>query len=128
MLIWIKRHVSEVGAVLVSVGFVVFIYGCPVRTTSLLRDDKRIDRQELQLELDQIIGLAKIRMADLDKQEEFRAIILQNALILVQGQPFNPLGLITAIAAIYGFSQGGTNITRVIKTKRVNRKANNGTG
>jgi len=102
------------------------MYGCEVKTHSLTGSNKLVNRQELQLELDQIIGLAELRMADLDQQEKFRAIILQNALILVQGQPFNPLGLLSAVAAIYGVAQGSSNITKVVKNKRNKRKVNNG--
>jgi len=126
MVKWIVKHLSTIIAFLVSVVFVVYMYGCQAKTTSMMRDNQKVNRQELQLELDQIIGLAKLRMADLDKQEEFRAIILQNALILVQGQPFNPIGLLSAIAAIYGIKQGGSNITKAIKTNRVKKKVNNG--
>ncbi|GAI67850.1 unnamed protein product, partial [marine sediment metagenome] len=68
------------------------------------------------------------RMADLDRQEQLRAVILQNALILVQGQPFNPLGLITGVAALYGITQAGQNTVKVAKNIKAKRKANNGTG
>jgi len=126
MLIWIKKNWSVIVSVLVTVAFIIYIYGCEAKTRSLVEAEKFVNRQELQLELDQIIGLAQLRMTDLDKQEQFRAIILQNALILVQGQPFNPLGLITAIAAIYGVTQGGSKVTKVVKNVQAKRKANNG--
>ncbi|GAI93376.1 unnamed protein product, partial [marine sediment metagenome] len=128
MLKWIKKHCSLLIAVLVSVGFVVYMYGCEPKTLSLSTPAKQVNRQELQLELDTFISMAQLRMADLDQQEQLRSIILQNALILVQGQPYNPVGLITAIAAIYGVTQGSHNITKVVKDKRVKRKADNGTG
>ncbi len=127
MLQWVKKHWTIILTVLVTIGIGVYLYGCEPKTRSLVSSERMINRQELQLELDQFISMAQIRMADLDKQEELRAVILQNALILVQGQPFNPIGIITAIAAIYGATQGGRNITKVVKNKVVKRKANNGT-
>ncbi|GAH22170.1 unnamed protein product, partial [marine sediment metagenome] len=36
--------------------------------------------------------------------------------ILVQGQPFNPIGCITGIAALYGIAQGTSNARKVVKT------------
>ena len=66
-------------------------------------------------------------MADLDKQEQLRAIILQNALILVQGNPLNPVGIITAIAGIYGATQAGKNVKNGVKNARAKRKANTDT-
>lgn len=113
--------------VLVTVIFAVYMYGCEAKTRSLKTPAKLVNRQELQLEFDQIVGLAQLRMLDLDKQEQFRSIILQNALVLVQGNPLNPVGLISAIAAIYGITQGSSNITKVVKTGIKKRKVNNGT-
>ena len=128
MLQWIKRNSGAIIAGIVCVGFLIYVYGCEPKVASLGDRNRLINRQELQLELDQFITMAQIRMADLDKQEELRAIILQNALILVQGQPYNPFGIITAFAAVYGITQGSSNITKVVKTANKKRKANNGTG
>ena len=126
MLLWIKKHIGAIVSVLVCIGFLVYVFGCQPKTPSLRDRTILVNRQELQLELDQFITMAQLRMADLDKQEQLRAIVLQNALILVDGQPFNPLGIITALAAIYGIKQGGSNVTKVIKTGIEKRKVNNG--
>ena len=128
MLQWIKKHKSILITVLVCIGFLLYCYGCEPRVRSITDNTKTVNRQELQLELDTFISMAKIRMADLEKQEALRTMVLQNALILAQGQPVNPIGIISAFAAIYGIAQGSTNITKVVKNKVKNRKANNGTG
>ncbi len=120
---WIKKNSSIITSAIVCVGFLFYCYGCEPKVASLSDRSRLINRQELQLELDQFITMAQIRMADLDKQEELRAIVLQNALILVQGQPFNPLGIMTGFAAIYGITQGGCNITKVIKKRKINGNA-----
>ncbi len=128
MMQWISKHWTSILTGLVTVGILFYVYGCEPKTRSLIDGNRQINRQELQLELDQIIGLAQLRLVDLDKQEQFRAVILQNALILVQGQPYNPLGIITAIAGIYGVMQGSRNVTKTIKTGINKRKKSNGTG
>ena len=120
MLHWVKNNLPVLLTALTCCGFLVYCYGCEPKTRSLISTDRLINRQELQLELDQFITMAQIRMADLDKQEQLRAVILQNALILVQGQPYNPVGIITAIAAVYGISQGTRNVKQVIKKRKVN--------
>lgn len=125
---WIKKHLSMIVVGIIGLGFMFYSYGCEPKVKSLIHDQHRINRQELQLELDQLINMAQLRMADLDKQEQFRSIILQNALILVQGQPLNPVGIITAFAAVYGAMQGGRTITKVVKKtrdKRNNKETNN---
>ncbi len=126
MLIWFKKHRTIIITVLVSVGFSFYCYGCEAKVKSLTDNSQLVNRQELQLELDQIITMAQIRMANLDQQEQFKAIVLQNALILVQGQPLNPLGLLSAIAAIYGITQGSSTITKVVKTKVKKKRESNG--
>jgi len=124
---WIKKHLPLLTTISVTIGILIFIYACEPKVQSLYREGTEVNRQELQLELDQFITLAQLRVADLDKQEQLRAVILQNALILVQGQPFNPVGLITGIAALYGITQGASNVGKVVKTAKAKRKANNGT-
>ncbi|GAI69263.1 unnamed protein product, partial [marine sediment metagenome] len=49
-----------------------------------------VTRAEFQLQLDNILSLAQVRMLDFDRQDQLRAIFFQNALVLLQGQPFNP--------------------------------------
>ena len=122
---WIKKHAALLVTILVSVGLLFYLVGCEPKTISLKQGNKLINRQELQLELDQIMGTAQLRMADLDRQDQLRAIILQNALILVQGQPYNPVGLITAAAAVYGLTQGGKNISKTVVSKCKKGKTNN---
>ena len=127
MLLWLKKNWNIVLIGLVTAGFVIYCWGCEPKVKSLTGSPTLINRQELQLELDQFITMAQIRMADFDQQEELRPIILQNALILVQGQPYNPVGIITAVAALYGITQGGRNITQVVKKNHIKKKVNNGT-
>ncbi|MBA7621475.1 hypothetical protein ES703_28837 [subsurface metagenome] len=127
MLDWIKKNLSILITVLVVISFSVFIYSCEPKVPSLIDGVRLINRQELQLELDQFITLAQMRMLDLDRQDELRAVILQNALILVQGNPLNPVGIITGVAAIYGLTQAGGKVTKTVKTAHHKRKVNNGT-
>ena len=122
---WIKEHTTLLTTILVSIGFLIYCYGCQPRVRSLINRNVFINRQELQLELDQFIGMAQLRIVDLNRQEELRAIVLQNALILVRGQPFNPLGIITAIASVYGVTQVTRNIKQGVKNARVKRSTNN---
>ncbi|MBA7526367.1 hypothetical protein ES705_18529 [subsurface metagenome] len=119
-----KKYTTLIITGLLSIGMMIFLYSCEPKVPSLIDRTAMVNRQELQLELDQLIGIAQIRMADLDKQEQLRGIIIQNALMIVQGQPFNPFGLLTAVAALYGITQGGNQITKVVKNARAKRTNN----
>lgn len=91
---------------------------CPPTTQSLLVDGKKITRPELQLELDTIVGTAQLRLADLDRQQEIRDLILKNALIMVETGTFNPFGIATALFAFYGIATGvNTAKNKLIKKK-----------
>ena len=127
MLDYLKKHRDSIMIALVTIGVIFYAYGCESKVKSLNHNDKLVTRGELQLELDQIIGMAKIKVADLDQQDALRTLILQNALILVQGQPFNPLGLLTGIAALYGAGQMSNSVVKTVKTQVKKRGINNGT-
>lgn len=123
---WVKKHISIVVTILVTISFLVFCYGCESKVESLNGGGVRVNRQELQSELDYVMSRAAIRVASLDQQDKLKTLILQNALVLVQGQPFNPVGIITGIATIYGISQAGSNATKTVKKIAKKRKVNNG--
>lgn len=104
----------------------VYLYSCESKVKSLYEPDRLVNRAELQLELDRLMSIAQLRMASLDRQDALRNIIIQNGILLVQGQSFNPLGFITAIAGIYGVTHGASKVIRAAKKSQEKRKANNG--
>ncbi|GAI57513.1 unnamed protein product, partial [marine sediment metagenome] len=106
---WIKKHSTVIVSVLITVGFLLYCYSCESKVKSLNQKGRMVTRQELQLELNNFVDLAQIRFLDLDRQDQIKTLILQNAMVLVQGQPFNPVGLLTGLAAVYGIGQAGSN-------------------
>ncbi|MBA7653710.1 hypothetical protein ES703_61567 [subsurface metagenome] len=105
---------------------IVFALSCPPRVTSLIDPQKKVTRAELQLELDTLIGLAEIKKADLDKQEQIRKLILENAMMMITAGAFNPLGLATALFAFYGIGTAANSAKNYAK-KKIIEKANNTT-
>ncbi len=126
MVTWLKNHWPSLVALLFGVFMLYYGYGCESRTQSLNHEGKQVTRQELQMELKTIVSLAEIRNLDLDKQDRIRTIILDNALILIEGNQVNPFGILTGILGLYGFSQGTKNVTEVVKKTVKKRKVNNG--
>lgn len=127
MLNWIKKQGVTIAAVLVTAGFVLYLYGCESKVKSLNDRDYMVSRLELQEELDHIISMAQIRFANLDQQDKLKNLLMQNALIIAQGQPFNPVGIITGFAALYGIGQAGSKVTKSVNNVRKKRKVDNGT-
>lgn len=124
---WINKNHKIIITTVLTVALCYWLYGCESKTTSLMSPERQVNRAELQLELDTFIGQAQIRMADLDRQDEFRSLIIDNSILLVQGNPFSPVGLITAIAGIYGLTHGTSKVVRAARKSQAKRKANNGT-
>lgn len=90
-------------------------YSCQPEVASLIHPERKITRPQLQIELDTIIATAEFRMADLDRQEAFRDLIFQNALIVVETGTLNPLGIITLLTGLYGIARGAQDIKNRIK-------------
>lgn len=121
---WIKNHKRIIIVYAVTCGVLLYLYACESRVRSLNNDKRLVTRAELQAELNALIDKAEIRFASLDRQDKLRQIILNNAMVVVQGQPFNPAGLITAVAALYGVTQATGKTAGAIKNARDKRKNN----
>lgn len=126
MWLWIKKNHKAIITALVVIALSIYLYSCESTVASLDGSGKLVNRAELQLELDRFMATAQLRMLSLDKQDAFRALIIENSLLLVQGTPLNPVGIITAIAGIYGLTHGTSKIVRTVKKSQEKRKANNG--
>jgi len=98
----------------VSVSLCIWLYACESKVKSLVEPTRLVNRAELQLELDRFMGMAEIRMLELDKQDAFRTLIIQNSLSLAEGTPFNPVALITGILGIYGFAHATSKTSKAV--------------
>ena len=99
------NHWFIIGAACI-IGMIFWLYGCESQVSSMIDPGKKINRQELQLETDYIIGQAKVKLADLDKQDELKKLILDQAAIFGQSGSFNPMGLLNTIVSIGAISFG----------------------
>lgn len=93
-----------------------WFYGCESKVPSLVNPQLKINRVQLQLELDSLIATTEARVANLDRQDAFKTALLQQAVLLAQGGTINPVGLGLTIAAILGI---GATVDDVRTRKRV---------
>lgn len=107
-------------AILVLTAILFWGYGCPSRVDSLITDGKKVTRPELQIELDTIVSTAEFRLADLDRQDQFRDIVFQNVMLMAQTGTMNPAGIITLLLGIYGATRGAKDIKDRIEKKSAN--------
>lgn len=123
---WIMKHrVAVITVCLISI-LLIYGYGCESRVTSIYNKDVKVTRGELQVELDDILAQVKLKVTDLNRQDAIKAVILQNAVLLIEGGPTNPVGILSAIAAIYGITQGANNVANGVRKMTSKRRDNNG--
>lgn len=94
----------------VAIGLIFYAYGCEPETQSMLDPGKKVSRMELESEIEFLLARSRIRVADLDRQQELRNLILQQTLIVAESGGVNPVGIITAILAIMGIGAGADDI------------------
>ena len=98
----LKEPWPSIIAIAITAAILVWVVGCPPEVESLRSPGKFVNRSQLANELAEIMQTAEYKMAALDQQEQFRDLILQNALLVIEGGTLNPVGLITGALAIYG--------------------------
>lgn len=120
---WLKKNGRTLLVYGVIIGVLVFLYACESRVRSLDGSKKLITRTELVMEFNAYIDKYDMRFASLDRQDKVRQLVINNAMLFVQGSTLNPVGIITAILGIYGVQQAAKNTSGAIKDAR--RKRNN---
>jgi hypothetical protein len=92
------------GAMIITVIF--WTYGCESKVTSLINQGQMVNRSELQNELNYVVGQAKAREENLDRQDAVKQALLDAANIMGTTGAINPSGLINLAASIGGIAFG----------------------
>lgn len=85
-----------------SIIVLIWAYGCESKVRSPLDPKRLVNRAELKLEVENYLALAELKFADLDRQDEFKRIVFENAIGYAQGKPINPIGVIMSIGGFLG--------------------------
>lgn len=106
-----------IGGVL-CIALVIWAYGCESKTPSLITTGKKVNRAELQLELDTLIASSGIRVQDLNRQDRFKTALFEQSMLLAQGGTLNPVGLGFTVAGILGIGAATDDIRTRKRTKK----------
>ncbi len=117
-----QRWYTAGGILIVSL--VVWLYGCQSQVQSIIDPTKKVTRAELQVESDYLIGQLKVKMTDLDRQDELKMLLLEQAQIFGQTGTFNPTGLMNMCLSIGAIAFG---LNRNQRCKKLT-PTKNGTG
>lgn len=102
----------------VCVVLVIFAYGCEPETASLIHPLTKVTRAELNIEIETLLSTSQIRFADLDRQEQIRDVIFQQALVIAEGGAINPFGIITTLLAVLGVGAAADDVRLRKERKR----------
>lgn len=117
----IKDRPAIAIAIILCAAIIFYAYGCESKTRSLIDPERRVDRQELQNEIDNLINLSRIRFADLQRQDELKKLIFEQTVIVAQGGNVNPVGVLTSLMALLGIGFGVDDV-RVRKARKKDLK------
>lgn len=117
MITLLKKHYHQIAAVLISLSLSIWAVSCQPTVTSLTDPNRKVTRAEMQIELQTLQAAFEMRSTQLQQQEQIRKLILDNALILAETQTFNPIGIITSLAALYGLGSATRDTTTIVKRK-----------
>lgn len=123
-------------AIVVCAVLVLWTYGCESKVGSILEPSLRVNRDELQVEVDQeirrlegelehIVAKAQAKVHDLDRQDAFKAKLMNFAAITAQGTTVNPAGVVGLLFSIFGIGAVIDNRIKdkVIKNRPLEKKA-----
>lgn len=91
-----------------------FAWGMQSKCPSLINPDRKVTRDELQNELAYLIGQAKVRATDLDRQDAIKQQLLDAPNIIAAGGGVNASGILNLAASIGGISFGLTQRKKLI--------------
>jgi hypothetical protein len=103
---WLNDQHWYLIALLIISGMFFFTYGCESNVSSIMYPEKKVNRSELQNELVYLVGLAKSREENLDRQDAAKQALLDAATVIGSTGSINPAGLVNIAATIAAISWG----------------------
>lgn len=114
---FLKENWIKIVTLTIGLFFFLVIYGCEPEVKSLFNPDIKVTGEELKIELETLLSIAKMRQEDLERQIQLRNLILQNVLLVAQTGTINPLGILTGLFAFYGVGSAATSTVKTVKKK-----------
>jgi len=132
---WVRHNQGMAFALVLAIAISVWIYGCESRVASILAPNQKVNRAELNIEiqkeqkrleaeLDSLLALAEARNQQLDRQDELKEKLANFGLTAIETGGVNPAGVATLLGSIIG---AGLLVDNRIKDKVIkNRPLSNG--
>jgi len=99
--------------------------GCEPKAQSIRNPSQKINRAQLESELDSIIVQVQNSVDDMDRKERILNYLFQQALIVAESGTVNPVGILTSLGAILGLGAGVDNVRNRKKIKTLEKPDRN---
>jgi len=127
---WIRHNQGMFVALLICAAIFVWTFGCPSKVGSLIEPAKMVTAEELNLEieqeqarlegeLDNLLKRAKLKKAELDRQDAIKEKLTEFAAITAQSGAVNPVGIMALLGDIIGM---GLLVDNRIKDKVIKNR------
>ena len=100
-----ENHWYIIAAIIIC-ALLIWLFGCQSRVPSLISPDKKVTREELTNESQFLLAQIKTKMLVLDRQDEVKKLIMDQASIFSQTGSFNPMGLLNTLVSVGAISFG----------------------
>lgn len=90
----------------IILGMMFWAYGCESRVMSLLDPNKQVNRSELKVELEYVVGIAGTRVEDLDRQDEMKTALFNALTLISTGGQINSMGVLNLAATVMAIGWG----------------------
>jgi len=121
---WLKNNWPRVIALNIAGALMFWAIGCKPTVPSMVDPTRQLTRPQLQFEMETLARSFELRNAELLEQEKLRRMITENALLIATSGQFNPIGLLTALAAFYGIGSAANDTRKAVKKKIAINKLN----
>jgi hypothetical protein len=115
----LRHYQGTIAAVVVCIILVVIGFGCQVTTENPFEPGTKVTAEELDIAVRAYADKAALAYADIERQEQIRAAVLEAGLAYAQGGGVNPIGLASTMMGILGLGAIADNRAKdkVIKSK-----------
>lgn len=115
-----KKELGQIIAVFLGAILCLYLYSCESRVMSLEYPGQKISREELSVEYNKSMGMFSVRFKQLDRQDEFKRILIENAVIVSNTGTLNYQGAINTVLAILGIGAIADNVKKRLDIKKLN--------
>jgi len=94
-----ENHAIAIGSVIVIV-ICLYGYGCQSKVPSMLEPELKVNRAELETEVEFLLSRARNRLEELDRQDQIKLLIFEQAALFAQSGVINPMGILTTAVSV----------------------------